>query len=173
MILTLTPNAPEYRKSYLPNSKLCSFSQLTFSWSVQSCGPLYHESCPSLSWIVVFPPPVFFNSLALSVPFFFTIDLMSAHFFVLQRWHRKRYLYPPLQIQSGQLWPTPSFCFPTLSYCLACQTIIFFGWWSHRPSPPTPVWRSICFVYRRCPPFFTNQFLSTVFGSKTSRAFLR
>ena len=33
-------NAPEYRKSYLPNSKLCSFSQLTFSWSVQSCGPL-------------------------------------------------------------------------------------------------------------------------------------
>jgi hypothetical protein len=32
-------NAPKYRKSYLPNSKLCSFSQLTFSWSVQSCGP--------------------------------------------------------------------------------------------------------------------------------------
>jgi hypothetical protein len=36
----LPQNAQEYRKSYLPNSKLCSFSQLTFSLSVQSFGPL-------------------------------------------------------------------------------------------------------------------------------------
>ena len=51
-------NAPEYRKSYPTNSKMCSFSQFTSSWSAQShgplmvmmknCGPLYHESCPSL-----------------------------------------------------------------------------------------------------------------------------
>ena len=53
-------NAPEYRKSYLPNSKflqlLSAHVQLKCAvmWPSdgydEKCGPLYHESCPSLTY---------------------------------------------------------------------------------------------------------------------------